>query len=159
MLGKPQRNFVPDPKYPTPESAARELLRLYREPPTVPYAYTGVTNTQFTRGGGTIAEYRAGIEYGIAQGWFSIEAGSRVTVLLAKIDSDNPFRAYNPCMGSSAPYCPKCRRPMATVFSGRKKTFICQKCSEDPLKSLRLRDLIRAVRPPEDDSENPPPAE
>ena len=65
------------------ESAARELLRLYREHTAdgYPYAYTGVTNMEFLRGGGTVSEYRAGIDYGIAQGWFSIEAGSRVTVL------------------------------------------------------------------------------
>jgi hypothetical protein len=84
MLDKPHRTFVPDPNYPTPESAARELLRLYREHTAdgYPYAYTGVTNMEFLRGGGTVSEYRAGIDYGIAQGWFSIEAGSRVTVLL-----------------------------------------------------------------------------
>jgi hypothetical protein len=83
MHGKPQRTFVPAPKYPTPEAAALELLRLYRSHviEVWPYAYTGVTNMEFLRGGGTIEEYRAGREYGIAHGLFSIEAGSRVTVL------------------------------------------------------------------------------
>lgn len=83
MLGNPHRTFVPDAKYPTPVSAARELLRLYREHTAdgYPYAYAGVTNAQFTRDGGTIAEYRAGIDYGIAQGWFEIDGGGRVTLL------------------------------------------------------------------------------
>jgi hypothetical protein len=83
MHGKPQGTFIADPKYPTPESAARELLRLYREHTAdgYPYAYTGVTNMEFLRGGGTVEEYRAGIAYGIEHRWFSVEAGSRVTVL------------------------------------------------------------------------------
>jgi hypothetical protein len=84
MTGSPHRTFIPDAKYPTPEAAARELLRIYRTYVTEawPYAYTGVTNMDFLRGGGTIEEYRSGIDYGTKQGWFSIEAGSRVTVLL-----------------------------------------------------------------------------
>jgi hypothetical protein len=83
MLGNPHRTFVPDPKYPTHEAAARELLRLYRAhiAEAWPYAYTGVTNMEFLRGGGTVEDYRAGIDHGVQQGWFSIEAGSRVTVL------------------------------------------------------------------------------
>lgn len=83
MHGKPHRTFVPEPKYPTPESAARELLRLFRERTAdgYPYAYAGVTNAQFTREGGTVAEYKAGVEYGIAQGWFSMDGGGRFTIL------------------------------------------------------------------------------
>lgn len=84
MLGNPQRTFVPDPKYPTSESAARELLRLYRQHTAdgYPYAYTGVTNMEFLRSGGTVEEYRAGIAYGVDHGLFTIDgSGSRVTVL------------------------------------------------------------------------------
>jgi hypothetical protein len=58
-------------------------LRLYREHTAdgYPCAYAGVTNAQFTREGGTIAEYKAGVEYGIAQGWFSMDGGGRFTIL------------------------------------------------------------------------------
>lgn len=84
MTGSPHRTFIPDAKYPTPEAAARELLRIFREHTKdgYPYAYTGASNMEFLRGGGSVDEYRAGIDYGVQQGWFSVEAGSRVSVLL-----------------------------------------------------------------------------
>lgn len=83
MLDKPHRTFLSDPKYPTPESAARELLRHFRTQVTDvwPYGYVGVTNMDFLRGGGTVAEYRAGIHYGKEHGLFAIDGGGRVTVL------------------------------------------------------------------------------
>jgi hypothetical protein len=79
MHGNAHRTFKSDPKYPTPESAARELLRHFCTQVTEawPYAYVGVANMDFTRGGGTIAEYRSGIDYGVAQGWFAIDGGGR----------------------------------------------------------------------------------
>ncbi|MGN6284521.1 MAG: hypothetical protein ACTHM2_05155 [Afipia sp.] len=66
MLGAAHRTFKPDPKYPTPEAAARELLRIYREHIAAgsPHAYTGVTNMAFLQGGGTVEEYRAGVVHG-----------------------------------------------------------------------------------------------
>jgi hypothetical protein len=83
MLGNSRKTFKPDSKYPTPEAAALALLRIYREHVTEewPYTYTGKTNYAFAGGGGSLAEYRAGIEYGVEHGWFEIEAGSRVKVL------------------------------------------------------------------------------
>jgi hypothetical protein len=84
MLGPPHRTFKQDPKYPNPEAAAREPLRIYREHVAdgLPYAYTGVTNMAFLRSGGTVEEYRAGVLYGHKANWFKIDdSGSRVTVL------------------------------------------------------------------------------
>jgi hypothetical protein len=41
-----------------------------------PHAYTGVTNMEFLRGGGTVEEYRGGIRYGIDQEWFAVADSS-----------------------------------------------------------------------------------
>lgn len=37
---------------------------------------------------------------------------------------------------------------MTSIFNGRKTTFICAKCDDDPMKSPTVRKLIRAVKPP-----------
>ena len=43
------------------------------------YAYTGATNKAFIQAGGSVAEYIAGREFAIAQGWFEIDSsGSRM---------------------------------------------------------------------------------
>jgi hypothetical protein len=48
------------------------------------YAYTGVTNTAFPQAGGNVAEYLAGRDYAIAQGWFKIDtSGTRIILLRA----------------------------------------------------------------------------
>jgi len=45
-----------------------------------PHAYTGTVNSAFTRDGCSVAEYGAGIEFGVAQGWFEIDSsGTRIT--------------------------------------------------------------------------------
>ncbi|WP_458757715.1 hypothetical protein ACSVBT_17375 [Afipia sp. TerB] len=84
MPGSPDRIFKPDQKYPSPEAAARELLRVYREHASdgSTDAYTGVTNMAFLRDGGSIAEYRASVLYGQKANWVRIDdSGSSVTVL------------------------------------------------------------------------------
>jgi hypothetical protein len=48
------------------------------------YTYTSVTNTAFLQAGGNVAEYLAGRDYGIAQGWFKIDtSGTRIVLLQA----------------------------------------------------------------------------
>lgn len=37
-----------------------------------------------------------------------------------------------------------------------KERFVCQHCNEDPLKSPKLRKLIRSMKPPEDEPQDPP---
>ena len=51
------------------------------------YTYTGVTNTAFLRAGGDVAEYIAGRDYAVAQGWLEIDrSGTRVILLRAGAD-------------------------------------------------------------------------
>jgi hypothetical protein len=72
-----------------PEAAARKLLEivLSDDIDVGQYSYTGVTNTAFTRAGGSVAEYAAGRDYAIAQGWFEIDrSGSRIILLQAGAD-------------------------------------------------------------------------
>jgi hypothetical protein len=76
--------FVARP-FADPAAAAQKLVEITQElvwPQG--YAYTGVTNTAFTRAGGSVAEYGAGVKYGIAQGLFTIdESGTRISVTQA----------------------------------------------------------------------------
>lgn len=79
--------FTENRPFANPDAAARELLRIYkvRLAGGDPYIYTGVTNSEFiwTRGG-SVEEYGAGRDYGIAQGWFRIDtSGIRIFVLPA----------------------------------------------------------------------------
>lgn len=71
--------------YAKPEAAARLLLDIVRgsiDESKLPYAYTGVTNTSFTRAGGSIPEYSAGMAYAEAQKWLKIDrSGTRITIL------------------------------------------------------------------------------
>jgi len=69
-----------------PEAAARKLLEI-----VLSYGidvgqntYTGVTFTAFLLVGGSVAEYTAGRDYAVAQGWFKIDrSGSRIILLQA----------------------------------------------------------------------------
>jgi hypothetical protein len=45
---------------------------------------------------------------------------------------------------------------MMVTSSGRNIPPVCPKCDEDPLTNAKVQSLIRAVKPPEDDSEKPP---
>jgi hypothetical protein len=54
------------PPYAEPKAAARLLLDIVRGSiveSDLPYAYTGATNSMFTRAGGSVAEYSAGIAH------------------------------------------------------------------------------------------------
>lgn len=86
MTATPIPKFKSDRPFTSPEAAARELLRIYREfiaaKPDIPHTYTGITNSAFTDAGGSVAEYGAGRDFGIAQNWFRIdESGTRVYLL------------------------------------------------------------------------------
>jgi hypothetical protein len=83
MTGKQFQAFKSNAKYPTPEAAALELLRIYkaRLAEGALHAYTGVTNLEFLQGGGTVDEYRAGFAHGIAKKMFNVdEGGARITL-------------------------------------------------------------------------------
>jgi hypothetical protein len=77
--------FAANRPYADPEAAARLLLDIVRgsiDESKLPYAYTGATNTAFTRAGGSIAEYTAGMAYTVAQKWLKIDSsGTRITIL------------------------------------------------------------------------------
>jgi len=91
MLGKSAPSkFKEDRPFAKPEAAALELLRIYRKfidecKYGDPFTQTGITNTEFIyRRGGSVAEYSAGRDYGIAKGWFEIfGGGTRVRILPA----------------------------------------------------------------------------
>jgi hypothetical protein len=77
--------FATERPYADPEAAARLLLDIVRGSiveSDLPYAYTGATNSMFTRAGGSVAEYSAGIAYAVMQKWLIIDrSGTRVTLL------------------------------------------------------------------------------
>lgn len=83
MTGQPLNRFKEDRPLASPEAAARKLLEIVQAEVAesgLPHGYTGTWNSSFTRSGGSIAEYAAGRDYGVAQGWFSIDdSGTRVT--------------------------------------------------------------------------------
>jgi len=85
MDEQPHKTFVEDGPFANPEAAARELLRIFRDrlKDGAPYAMTGVTNTEFIyTSGGSPTNYRAGMDYGLAQKWFAIlGGGTRVHLL------------------------------------------------------------------------------
>jgi hypothetical protein len=75
-----RRNVPRDSPFAKPDAAARKLLRIYREylrnRPDISHTYTGVTNSQFIcQSRGSVEEYVAGRNYGIAQKWFEIGGG------------------------------------------------------------------------------------
>jgi hypothetical protein len=80
-----------DRPYAKPESAARLLLDIVRgsiDESKLPHAYTGVTNSAFTRAGGSIPEYTAGMAYAHAQKWLEIDrSGTRITLPQAPNDA------------------------------------------------------------------------
>jgi hypothetical protein len=72
-----------------PEAAARKLLEivLAKDIDVGQYTYTGVTNSTFLQAGGDVAEYVAGRDYAVAQGWFEVDqSGTRVILLQAGAD-------------------------------------------------------------------------
>ncbi|MBB5051104.1 hypothetical protein HNQ36_001058 [Afipia massiliensis] len=85
MSEKPFQKFKENRPYSNPEAAARELLRIYRAvlKDGGTHTYTGITNREFIYdAGGSVEEYAAGRDFGIAQKWFRIdESGTRVFLL------------------------------------------------------------------------------
>ena len=77
--------YVTDRPFADPEAAARKLLDLVRASIAEsgqPYAYTGAPNTAFTRAGGNLHEYAAGIRRAVAWKWFEIDrSGTRIVLL------------------------------------------------------------------------------
>jgi hypothetical protein len=77
--------FTLDRPYSDPEAAARLLLDIVRgsiDESKLPYAYTGETNSAFTRTGGSVAEYSTGVAHATAQKWLKIDSsGTRITLL------------------------------------------------------------------------------
>lgn len=82
MHGKPSIKFKEDAGFVSPEAAARKLVELAKAEMAgfgQPHAYTGTVNSSFTRSGGTVSQYRAGIEYAVAQGWLKVDlSGTRI---------------------------------------------------------------------------------
>jgi hypothetical protein len=82
MHGQAHHHFKEDRPFASPEAAARKLVELIEAEMATGnllHAYTGAWNASFTRAGGSIAEYGAGRDYGIAAGLFTIDdSGSRV---------------------------------------------------------------------------------
>ena len=78
--------FAAHRPYAKPEAAARLLLDIVRgsiDESKLPYAYTGATSTAFTRAGGSIAEYSAGMASAAARKWLKIDgSGTRITMLV-----------------------------------------------------------------------------
>ncbi|WMT78873.1 hypothetical protein [Bradyrhizobium sp. Ash2021] len=77
--------YVTDRPFAAPEAAARKLLDLVRASIAesgLPYAYTGATNTAFTRTGGSLLDYAAGIRHAVARKWLEIDrSGTRIILL------------------------------------------------------------------------------
>jgi tRNA(Ile2) C34 agmatinyltransferase TiaS len=77
---------------------------------------------------------------------------------LPKIERDTVDVLCLKCgMGQSTPNCPTCGQQMNSLFNGRKTTYICARCEQDPLKSPKVQKLIRAVKPPKDEPQDPLP--
>jgi hypothetical protein len=74
-----------DRRYAKPEAAARLLLDIVRGSiveSDLTDAYTGATNSMFTRAGGSVAEYSAGMAYAETQKWLKVDrSGTRITLL------------------------------------------------------------------------------
>jgi hypothetical protein len=76
--------YVTDRSFADPDKAARKLLEivLSKDIDVGQYTYAGVTNTAFLQAGGNVAEYLAGRDHAIAQGWFEIDRSGTWVVLL-----------------------------------------------------------------------------
>jgi hypothetical protein len=82
MTGKPHTPFKEDRPSLSPTDAAQRLVKLIEHETAetgYAHAYTGTVNTAFTRSGGTIPEYVAGINHGNDAGLFTVDdSGTRV---------------------------------------------------------------------------------
>ena len=78
-----------DRPFAKPEAGARKLLKIVLSNgiDVEQYTSTRVTLTTFLHAGGSVAEYAAGRDYGVAQGWFEIDrSGSRIILKQAGAD-------------------------------------------------------------------------
>ena len=78
--------FAADRPLADPEAAARKLLDIVRASiaeSKLRHAYTGATNTAFTRAGGSVEEYGIGMKHAAAQKWFEVDRSGTQIVLLA----------------------------------------------------------------------------
>jgi hypothetical protein len=77
--------YATDRHFSDSEKAARQLLDIIKvsiAESGQPHAYTGRTNTEFLRAGGSLAEYSAGRRYGAENNLFQIErSGTRFELL------------------------------------------------------------------------------
>jgi hypothetical protein len=81
--------YVTDRPFANPGAAARKLLEIIvsNDIHVGQYAYTGATFTAFVQAGGSVAEYIAGRNFAIAQGWFKVDrSGTRIVLLQAGAD-------------------------------------------------------------------------
>jgi hypothetical protein len=76
--------FITDRPFADPEAAARKLLELvlHSDIDVGQYTYVGKVNQDFLSAGGSVAEYIAGRDHAIAQGWFEIDRSKTRIVLL-----------------------------------------------------------------------------
>jgi hypothetical protein len=100
----------------------------------------------------------------VSLGWFIGEVSQMddgvITraMRLPKIGHDTgPVLCLKYLMGRASPLCPHCGQPTTSLFNARKTTYICSKCDEDPMKSPKVRKLIRAMKPPKDEPQEPIP--
>lgn len=78
--------FIADRPFSDPDAAARKLLDIVRgsiAKSNLPYAYTGATNTDFTRAGGSVDEYSVGMKQAVALKLFEVDRSGTRVVLLA----------------------------------------------------------------------------
>ena len=77
--------YVADKAFADPETAARKLLDIVRASiaeSRLPYAYTGATNTEFLRAGGSVDEYSTGMKEAGSKKWLEIDrSGTRIVLL------------------------------------------------------------------------------
>lgn len=78
-----------DRPFAKPEAGARKLLKIVLSNgiDVEQHTSTRVTLAAFLHAGGSVAEYAAGRDYGVAQGWFEIDrSGSRIILKQAGAD-------------------------------------------------------------------------
>jgi hypothetical protein len=78
------KKFKGEEPFPTPELAAKELIRIAKaqmEETGYQVAYTGRWNSAFTSTGGSVEMYVTGRDFAIDKGWLMIDgSGTRVTI-------------------------------------------------------------------------------
>jgi hypothetical protein len=87
--------FIEARPFTDPDAAARKLLDIVRgsiNESGLPHAYTGATNTAFTRAGGSIAEYSIGMKHAAAQKSFEVDRSGTRIILLARLGGVAMFR-------------------------------------------------------------------